>query len=468
MISSMLQPASPPEADPRGDERVTHAELHRLAFQDHLTGLPNRTALADRMRSALTRARNHGGSVGLLFIDLDGFKLVNDTLGHAAGDRLLQLVAKRLAGLGDQQCLLARHGGDEFLILCETLSDDPEAASEHALTVAQELRRRMRAPFTVANCTFEISASVGVSMCPLDAVDADGLVQHADQAMYAAKRAGRGGCTFFDDAERHSLIELETTLRLRRALERGQLELFYQPVVEVADGGRLGGLEALLRWRDPDRGLLAPGAFLPYLDDSPLLEEIGEWVFVELCQQLSRWRSRGFSPRVSFNIPARQLRRPGFADFIVETAREQGADLTRIAAEVTESAAVDLVTVVPTLDELRRAGMVLSLDDFGKGYGSLSRLREMPFSLLKTDISFMRGIPEDPSAVEFMATIVALGRTLGMVVIVEGVETAEQLRALRAVGCRVAQGYHLGRPVPAGEIEAVWAVDGLSSGSQRR
>ncbi|GAC1484993.1 MAG: hypothetical protein NVS1B9_02280 [Solirubrobacteraceae bacterium] len=441
-----------------GELAGSHGELRRLAFQDPLTDLPNRSALAERMGAALRRAARNGEAVALLVIDLDSFKLVNDTLGHTAGDRLLQLVAERLSDLRGPECFLARLGGDEFLLLCEGLGGDTEAASEYALNVADTLSGEMREPFTVGNCTFEISASVGISLYPRDAPDPDTLIQHADQAMYSAKRSGRGNSAIFDGTERHSLIELETQLRVRRALEQGQLELFYQPVVEVADGFGLGGLEALLRWRDPDRGLLAAGSFLPFLDDSPLVEEIGEWVFADVCRQLAEWRGRGFAPRISFNIPARQLRRPGFADFIVRTAREYDTDLSLIAAEITETGTVDLATVVPTLNALQEAGLVLSLDDFGKGYSSLSRLRDMPFSLLKTDMSFMRGIPADRSALELMEGIISLGRTLGMVVIVEGVETAEQLRALLGVGCRVAQGYLLGRPAPAAEIEASWST----------
>jgi len=465
MAQPLVSPASlqplPPVQAWRPPGGLPDEALHRLAFQDALTGLPNRAALSDRIRSALAHACARGGSVGLLFIDLDGFKLVNDTLGHAAGDHLLQLVSDRLSGVDEPGCVLARHGGDEFLVLCEGLEDDPLVASERALAHAEELQRRLREPFTLDRCSFEITASIGVSVYPRDAQTADALVQHADQAMYRAKRATRGGSAVFQSTDGHSLAELETTLRVRRALERDQLELFYQPVVEVADGFGLGGLEALLRWRDPDRGVIGPGAFLPYLDDSPLVEEIGEWVFGQVCRQLSEWGSRGFSPRMSFNIPARQLRRPGFAEFITSTAAAHGADITRIAAEIIETSTADLETVVPTLDALRAVGMSLSLDDFGAGYSSLARLRDMPFSLLKTDLSFMRGIPNDPSAVELMHGIISLGRTMGMVVIVEGVETAAQLDALRAAGCRVAQGYHLGRPAPPEQIERDWA-DGLS------
>jgi EAL domain-containing protein (putative c-di-GMP-specific phosphodiesterase class I) len=259
------------------------------------------------------------------------------------------------------------------------------------------------------------------------------------------------------------VLELEATLRARRGLGNGEFVLFYQPVLEIADGRRLAGLEALLRWRDPDRGLLLPEAFLPFIEHSSLMEEIGEWVLDEVCRQLSRWSTRGFSPRISFNIPARQLRRPGFAEFVITTAARHEIDITLLAAEITETSPVVLEEVLPALTELRSAGVVLSLDDFGTGYSSLARLRAMPFTLLKTDRSFMEGVPGDPVAAELLEGIITLGRTLGLQVIVEGVETAEQEAELLRLGCRVAQGFHLGAPAPAEQIEARWAAADYSA-----
>ena len=439
------------------DARV-EAELRRLAYRDHLTGLPNRIAMADRIEAALVRSRREGTCAALVFVDMDGFKRVNDTLGHTAGDDLLALVADRLRVLGDARVTAGRHGGDEFLLLVDDLARDPQAAARELERIGSQLLRSLREPFTVARSSFEINASAGGSIFPVDAENHAELVDHADQAMYVAKRDGGARMVLFDEPESHSVLELESTLRARRALANGELELFYQPVVEIADGAELAGLEALIRWRDPDRGLLLPDAFLPYIEHSPLVEEIGEWVFEEVCRQLARWGERGFLPSVSFNVPARQLQHPGFAEFVVQTAAKHGAEPGRLAAEITETSPVALEDVLPTLATLREAGFVLSLDDFGTGYSSLARLRAMPFTLLKTDRSFMSGIPGDPVAEELLEGIISLGKTLGMTVIVEGVETAEQERELLRLGCRMAQGYHLGAPAPPHEIEERWAA----------
>lgn len=443
------------------DARV-EAELRRLAYRDHLTGLPNRIAMADRIEAALVRSRREGTCAALVFVDMDGFKRVNDTLGHAAGDELLALVAERLRALGDARVTAGRHGGDEFLLLVDDLPGDPQKAAAALDYVGERLLDGLAEPFTVARSSFEINASAGGSIFPVDAETYAELFDHADQAMYIAKRHGGTQMVLFDQPESHSVLELEATLRARRGLGNGELELFYQPVVEIAAGGRLGGLEALIRWRDPDRGLLLPEAFLPFIEHSPLVEEISEWVFREVCRQLAEWSERGFSPGVSFNVPARLLRRPGFAAFVIRTAADFGTDLSRVAVEITETSPVALEEVLPTLTALRKAGFALSLDDFGTGYSSLARLRAMPFTLLKTDRSFMTGIPGDPVAEELLEGIISLGKTLGMTVIVEGVETQEQERELLRLGCCVAQGYHLGPPAPPEETEARWAGIGSS------
>ena len=432
-------------------------ELRRLAYRDYLTGLPNRIAMADRIEAALGRSLREGTSTALLFIDLDGFKRVNDTLGHAAGDELLALVAARLQSVGDARISAGRHGGDEFLLLIDDLPRDQDTAGRAVEQISRRLLLALQEPFNVARCSFEITASAGASIFPIDALSHHELVDHADQAMYAAKRRGRAQMALFDRPEPHSVLELEATLRARRALARGEFELVYQPVLDIADGRRLGGLEALLRWRDPDRGLLAPAAFLPFIEHSSLIEEIGDWVIEETCRQLASWTDRGFSPPISFNVPARMLRRPGFADYVIAAAARHGADITRLAAEITETSPVVLEDAMPALNALREAGFVLSLDDFGTGYSSLARLRAMPFTLLKTDRTFMNGIPGDRVAAELLEGIVTLGRTLGLVVIVEGVETPEQEQELLRLGCRVAQGYHLGAPAPPEEIEDRWA-----------
>jgi diguanylate cyclase (GGDEF)-like protein len=440
-----------------GDARATGAgserELRRLAYRDDLTGLPNRASMRERIGVAVTRAAREGTAAAVLFCDLDGIKLVNDTLGHALGDQVLAEVANRLRTLAGARVTAGRHGGDEFLLLVEDLPDDRDAAIAEAGEFGRRIAAALTLPFSAGGATFELTASTGAAVFPWHADDTATLIERADAAMYEAKRTGRARTVMFDHVVERPYRELEATLRIRRALAAGELELHYQPVIEIADGGGLGGLEALLRWNDPDRGLVLPGDFLTLIDRSPLLDEIGEWVFAEVCRQLQDWRARGFDPRVSFNLPARQLRRPGLADHILRVAGETGADLTRIAVEITESANVDLEPVLPVLVKLRAAGLVLSLDDFGTGYASFARLRDMPFSLLKTDVSFMRGVPDDETAVELLQAMVKLGKTLGLVVIVEGVESERQLERVLEIGVRVAQGFYFGRALPAREIE---------------
>ncbi len=433
-------------------------ELRRPAYRDQLTGLPNRIAMADRIEAAVVRSRRAARCAALLFIDIDSFKRVNNALGHAAGDELLRLVADRLRALREPGLHVGRQGGDEFVLLIDDLPDDQAQAKGLAEETGRRVLEALQKPFTVARSSFEISASMGASIFPLDAATHHELVDHAVQAMYLAKRRGRGQMALFDKPQNYSVLELESTLRIRRALSNHELELFYQPVVEIADDHGLSRLEALLRWRDPDRGLVLPGSFLPYIEHSSLVLEIAEWVFTETCRQLADWRRRGFNPRVSFNVPARQLQHPGFAEFVTKTASAYGVDLTRVAAEITETSPIALEEVMPALTELREVGLLLSLDDFGTGYSSLARLRSMPFTLLKTDRSFMTGIPGDPVAEELLEGIISLGKALGMRVIVEGVETAEQEREILRLGCRTAQGYHLGPPAPAAEIEARWSL----------
>ncbi len=434
------------------------AELRRLAYRDHLTGLPNRVSMQARIEATLERAGREGAAAALLFCDLDGIKRVNETLGHDLGDVVLVEVAQRLLNLTGQQVSVSRQEGDKFLVLLEDLPHPLEAATEVARDYGQRLERAFAVPFTAGGATFELTASTGIALFPWHAQDGTELIARADSAMWDAKRAGRAQVVLFAGGHERPYAELEATLRVRQALTNGELELHYQPVIEIADGGGLGGLEALLRWRDPDRGLVFPGQFLGLIEHSPLLEEIGEWVVAEVCRQLAEWRTRGFTPRVSFNIPARQLRRPGFAGYVLATAAEYEIDLPRVAAEITESANVDLEPVQPVLRELCDAGLVLSLDDFGTGYSSFARLRDMPFSLLKTDLSFMQGIPESRASVDVMEAMVQLGRSLGLVTIVEGVETEAQLECLLGIGVRVAQGFLFGRAAPASETEARYGV----------
>jgi diguanylate cyclase len=432
------------------------AELRRLAFRDELTDLPNRIAMADRIEATLARSSREGTCSALLLVDVDGMGRVNATLGHSAGNDLLRLIARRLSDRVGVRVTVGRHGSDEFLLMLDDLPGDPAEARVAVEAFGEQVAASFRQPFSVARSTFEISASAGASVYPLDAASQHELFAHADQAMFVAKHRGGGALVVFDRPAKHSLLELEASQRARRGLARGEFELFYQPVVAIADGGHLAGLEALLRWRDPDRGLLVPEAFLPYVEPSPLVDEIGEWVFSEVCRQLAEWGSCGFAPRVSFNVPARQLRHVDFAEFVITTAAAHGIDPSRLSAEITETSLVAVDEVSSTLELLGAAGFLLSLDDFGTGYSSLSRLREMPFSVLKIDRSFMSGVPGDSVAEELLRGIITLGGALGLDVIVEGIETADQEHQLLLLGARLGQGYHLGVPAPAAEIADHW------------
>lgn len=433
-------------------------ELRRLAYRDHLTQLPNRIAIADRIEAAVVRSRRDAKSVALILIDIDSFKRINSTLGHDAGDELLVLLADRLRELEGPHVGVGRYGGDEFVLLVEDLPHDPTLARETVEELGNRALSALEEPFTIAQCSFEITASLGASIVPLDAATHHELVTHADQATFLARRRGRAQLAMFDKPEGWPMLELESTLRIRRALAAGELELFYQPVVEIADRGQLRGLEALLRWRDPDRGLILPGSFLPFLEHGSLIMRIGEWVLFEICRQMADWDRRGFSPRVSFNVPARQLQHPDFATFVVDTATRHGIELTRLTVEITETSPISLEEVTPTLNALREAGIRLSLDDFGSGYSSLSRLRSMPFTVLKTDRGFMNGIPGDRVGEELLEGILSLARALGMEVVVEGIETAEQAQEVLRLGGRLAQGFQLGPPAPPAEIEARWSL----------
>jgi len=429
----------------------------QLAHRDPLTGLPNLAGMADRAQTAIAQARQTGGAAALLILDVDDFKRVNDSLGHLAGDELLAQIGSRLRIVTGGRAFVGRRGADEFILLVGGLPADRASAVSSVREIATEFQVALSRPFRVARSSFEVSASLGASLFPADASNFHELIDHADHAMYVAKRRGRARLQVFDQRPPGSLMKLESPLRIRHALAQGQFELYYQPVIEIADGRGLGGLEALLRWRDPDRGLLAPAQFLNHIEHSPLLDQIGEWVLSTLCQQLLSWGDRGFLPRISFNIPARQLEQPGFAQFAIDTVRRHGADPSRLAVEIIETSPVDLQEVLPTLRALREEGFVLSLDDFGAGYSTLARLRSMPFTLLKTDRQFMTGIPGDFRAEELMRTIILLGQRLDMRVIVEGVESAEQEAALVRLGARIAQGYYLGEPVPPEEILRRWA-----------
>jgi diguanylate cyclase (GGDEF)-like protein/PAS domain S-box-containing protein len=420
-----------------------------LAYHDGLTGLPNRALLEEHLRKALARSRRGGSAVGLIYVDLDGFKLVNDSLGHASGDEVLREAAERLAMTTRASDLLARQGGDEFLLLLGDVDRqrDPE---EVAVAASQRILDALAEPFHVAGAEFQLGASIGVALYPRDAHDPDGLLQAADGAMYRAKRAGRGGFAFPQpDGAGDARVRLSLTTRLRRALAKDELELYFQPVFDVAEGG-LVSAEALLRWNDPTEGQIAPGVFVPVAEETGLMGALGDWVIDALCRHAREWSDLSLLPsRLSFNLSPRQLHGGSVAERILASVSAHGLRPDDFCIEVTESTAMtDHAAVEPQLRHLHEAGFVLAIDDFGAGHSSLARLRDLPVEILKVDRSFLAAAPDDPQAAAIVGAVLALAAGLGMTTVAEGVETEAQHRFLREAGCPLAQGFHLGRPVP--------------------
>ena len=342
--------------------------------------------------------------------------------------------------------MLARLGGDEFLILLPELEDGGEPA---ARMVADEVARRLSEPFKVSGAVFHVQASVGISLYPEDAQAAVELLQHADTAMYQSKGRGRAASTVYAQVAHDPLERLSLPARLRRAIAEDELVLYYQPIVDLPHG-RLAGMEALLRWNDPDRGLVFPDDFIPAAEEMSLLEPIGDWVVGALSRQMLEWREQGLTPHISFNVSPRQLHRPDFAGELTARLDELGIDPSWLTMELTESATLrEPERIGPLLSDLRALGLRLAIDDFGAGWSSLSRLRQLPVQTLKIDRSFLREIPEDPEAGAIVRAVIALSDALGMATIAEGVEVPLQQHFLAAQGCPLAQGHLFGDALPA-------------------
>jgi diguanylate cyclase (GGDEF)-like protein len=425
-------------------------ELEYLAYHDALTGLANRAAMDAALAEAVSEARVGGTAVALAYVDLNDFKRVNDTLGHDMGDRLLREVAARLRRAVRPGDLLARRGGDEFLVLLRGL---PLLAAAEAEVVGQRVCDLLAMPFTLGAAELLVDASIGVSVFPGDADGPGSLVEHADAAMYEAKSGG-GGVAVYGAETADPLERLALAARLRRAIERDELELHYQPICRASDSVIMG-VESLVRWRDPERGLIPPAGFIPVAERTGVVDALGDWVLEETCRQTAEWQAAGLAPNTGINISPRQLRRSGFAGRVEAMVAEYGIDRSRFVLELTESAwSLEASRLLPVLHDLRARGFALAIDDFGAGYSSLWRLRVLPVQIFKVDRAFLTGVPGDPDACAIYSAIMQLADTVHCDVVAEGVETAEHLEYLNELGCRIAQGFHLGRPLPAAEATA--------------
>jgi diguanylate cyclase (GGDEF)-like protein/PAS domain S-box-containing protein len=436
------------------ERKAIEAEINRLAFYDKLTGLPNRQLLLDRIEQALKQGQ--GGAV--LFIDLDNFKSINDTRGHDKGDRLLQLVADRLNDTVRSCDTVARFGGDEFVVLMEELG---VSATDSARATATHLLQAFRAPFEVDGVEHYSTPSIGVALFGRESAGVDEILKRADLAMYQAKAAGRNNFSFFDPAmqERVSaraLLEAD----LRRALVNEEFELHYQPLATV--DGKLAGVEALVRWRHPQRGLVAPGEFIPVAEETNMILPLGRWVLAEACRLLARWAGDASTSalEMSVNVSTVQFHRPDFVEQVLDVLAQTGARPQLLRLELTESVLLtEVESTAVKMQRLRDVGVCFSLDDFGTGYSSLAYLHRLPLSQLKIDRSFIWGALKEGHGAAIVRMIVALGRAMEMTVLAEGVETPEQMAFVRAEGCDFYQGYLFSKPLPEHELAAFFSHD---------
>jgi diguanylate cyclase (GGDEF)-like protein/PAS domain S-box-containing protein len=439
----------------------------KLAYQaqhDSLTGLPNRSLFEDRLQRALVQAQRQGTVVAVLFVDLDRFKQINDTLGHSVGDVLLQQVARRLERCIRKTDTLARMGGDEFTLLLTELRDP-----QYSQTVAQKLLDELQSPFQVDRYELFVTASIGISVFPRDGKDAATLQRNADRAMYQAKNRGKNNFQMFvPELNAAALESLEIENALRRALENGELQLRYQPQVDI-DGG-LVGLEALLVWNHPKLGLISPTQFIPMAEECGLIVPIGTWALEQACRQSAEWRRAGHPPvTMAVNVSVTQFTRPGFADAVASLLKKTGLDASLLELELTESVVIhNLQESARQMERLRSLGVGIAIDDFGTGYSSLSYLRNLPIDTLKIDQSFLSEIESEPNTMPLVRAIVALAHSLNLTVVAEGVETERQLEALRSVGCDRIQGYLVGEPMPAEQIVDLLRESGAAQQASRR
>jgi len=437
--------------------KAAEDEIRSLAFYDPLTGLPNRRLLMERLHVTLASSSRTGRLRALLFVDLDNFKTLNDTLGHQTGDLLLQEAAKRLTACVREADTVGRLGGDEFVLMLEDLSDLPEDAAAQAKAVGEKILSVVTQPYQLNGRECRSSASIGISVFGGRRENSNEILQQADIAMYQAKAAGRNTMRFFAPALQ-AAVNARAALEedLRESIKTCQFVLYYQPQI---DRNRLIGAEALIRWRHPSRGILPPSEFIPLAEETGLILPLGKWVLDAACAQIAAWADNKQTARlaVSINISARQFHQPEFVEQVLAALDGTRADPAKLRLELTESILVENVQdVSDKMKELKSHGLRFSLDDFGTGYSSLAYLKKLPLDQVKIDRSFVRDILTEESSAAIAQTIISLSRAMGLPVIAEGVETEEQRDCLARMGCHAFQGFLFGRPLPLEEFEGQW------------
>ena len=444
------------------ERKASERRIHRLAYYDALTHLPNRTLFQDRLHTALLQAERHQQWVVLMFLDLDRFKPINDSLGHAAGDRMLKEVAERLSLCVSDDDTVARMGGDEFTLLLPG-QKDREKALKQAIQVAEQILSSLARPFTLEGREFFVTASIGVALSPQDGAELSQLMKNADTAMYHAKEMGKNNFQFYQaEMNARALERLELESDLRRAIEQEEFILHYQPQF-TGDGRRLTGAEALLRWQHPKRGLIPPAEFVPVLEELGLVAQVGDWLLEQACLQLRAWhRDKVRVPKISVNLSARQFADGQLGERIAGILADTGIAPACLELELTESILMsDVSQAMQILQGLKRLGLAIAVDDFGTGYSSLNYLKQFPIDVLKIDRSFVDGLPHGEQDAQIARAIIAMAHSLNLMVIAEGVESHEQLEFLREHGCDEVQGFLFGRPVPADQFAALFASNAI-------
>ena len=435
------------------ERRRAEVRLDHLAHHDPLTGLPNRLTFSEHLKALITRAHSTQQQVAVLFIDLDRFKDINDTMGHTVGDELLCEVARRLVGVVQPGEVLARLGGDEFVYVMENLS-----STEDAATAAQQLIARIAAPVDLRGYDVRVSASIGISVYPTDGQDTDHLLRAADTAMYEAKRQGRNTHHFYTAAMTHYAQERALLERhMRQSIANGELQVHYQLKVASPEGGRPSGAEALVRWNHPELGAVPPSRFIPLAEETGFIVELGTWVLRTACQQMAQWRAQGIElPLLSVNLSVRQLARPDIVEVVRSAIEDAGIPARCLELEITESVIMNAEDSIQVMESLTALGISLSVDDFGTGYSSLAYLKMLPIHTLKIDRSFVVGIGDSRGDQSIIRAVIGMAKSLGLTTIAEGVETPEQLAFLQKEGCDQIQGFLFGKPMAADAFASAW------------